>query len=228
MKFSKIKIIAAVILLSLPLLFLYYKTVNDLSFLDLAKNLFVLLSATSFGWLIYVVISTLRPFIFFPMTIISAIAGILFGFWWGFAAVVVGENIAVNLLYFLGKYFGADFVEKKDGFLKKWKKALRENSFETILIIRFSHIGFVSSSFLAGALKIKWKEYFLASFIGSLPWSAVFVSIGASVGNIESFDPSKMTLDTNQLIITGAMAIVSFAVARFIKKRKKNTLQKNY
>lgn len=218
---NKIKLAAFIFWATIVFGFFYYKVTNDLSFLDIVKNILDIIINSYFGPLIFIIIYAFRPVIFFPATILTVLAGVLFGFWWGVLCVFVGENFSASFAYFLGKYFGADILEKKGGknnFLKKWKKRLQENSFQTVLIMRFIYLPFDLTNFTCGILKIKWRQYFAATFIGIIPGVLTFVSLGASIENIESLNLSEISISSTQVLVSFVIFSISLAIAKFLKK----------
>lgn len=219
------KIIGAAFWLILIFSFYRYKALNELSYLDIAKQVFGFTTGTVYGPFLYIVLYAIRPVIFFPATLMTLLSGALFGFWGGVFYTTLGANLSASLAYFLGRYFGGDLIDGEAGVFANWKKELQENSFVTVLIMRFVYLPFDLTNYACGIFKVKWAPYALATLIGILPGSATFVSLGATLENIGDFDPSMVSINSTQLLITAVIFASSLILAHFFKKYQKRETQ---
>jgi uncharacterized membrane protein YdjX (TVP38/TMEM64 family) len=94
---------------------------------------------------------------------------------------------------------------------------MRENSFETVMIMRFIFLPYDAVSYLAGFLRIKYLPFILATALGSIPGTMAFIGFGAS---IETFDGVLPKLNPVTLGFSVAIFIVSIALSRIFKKRE--------
>lgn len=204
-------------------LFYRYKTVNDLSSLDLVRQLFEFVTGTTYGPFAYILVYAIRPIIFFPATLLTLISGALFGFWWGILYTIVGENMSANLAYGIGRYLGKDFCKPgtDGGMLSSWQNDLRENSFISVLVMRFIYIPFDLTNYGCGLLCIHWPAYFFATFIGILPGLITFVSFGATIENIESFELSSISFNPMQLLVSIVLFLSSLVFAKLVLRKHK-------
>lgn len=217
------KLIGLLFWISIFVGFSKYKSVNDLSNLDLAKNLYNFITGTTYGPLLYIAVYALRPIIFFPATLLTLLSGALFGFWQGVLFTILGENMSANFAYFLGRVFGKDILpEDGVGLLSKWQEKVQKRGFESVLIMRFIYLPFDAVNYGCGILRVKWREYFLATMIGIMPGLMAFIGFGASIENIDSFDPSQFGLDKTQLAIAVGIFVASLVLAKFVRKKTGN------
>lgn len=140
---------------------------------------------TQFGvWsvLIYMLAYTIRPLIFFPTSIMTPLAAILFGPFLGWLAAYIGENFSANFAFVVGRYFGRDLVKTKSNrFLKKYDKKLSEQGFETVIFLRLVPLfPFDFVNYTCGLSGIKQRQYFLATAIGVIPGLTAYIFLGAS------------------------------------------------
>ncbi len=198
--------------------FFWYKTTNQLTFLEMAKTIG---SAEETKWapLVFIIVYALRPLIFFPATLLTILAGVLFGPIYGIIYTIVGENMSANLAYWVGRFFGGD-VKLPEGIVKHLRATAQENSFTTVLIARFIYLPFDLTNYASGILKVSWPSYFLATLIGIMPGLTTFVLLGASFENLADFDPSMVTFDPQTFGISAALFVASLLLARFFKKRQ--------
>ena len=122
------KVAAALVWSIVLFTFQYYRVSNDHTYQELLVQLFSFFTGTVYGPLLYIVVYTIRPLIFFPATVLTALSGALFGFWWGIVYTIVGENLSANLAYWIGRFFGKD-GRLENGVFGSWVQALRERPY---------------------------------------------------------------------------------------------------
>ena len=129
---------------------------------------------------------------------------------------IVGANIGSSLAYLVGRTFGGDFVnvEENGKGVGKYVKRMRENSFETILIMRLIYIPYDLVTYLAGFLKIDYGAFLLATVLGALPGTISVALLGASAG----LDGGTPSFDWRVLLISVGLFVVSIAASRLIKR----------
>jgi len=216
-----IKIIAAFFWASIFVAFFYYKISNDLSFLEIAK-LIGDAESSSLGPIIFILVYAIRPLIFFPATLLTILAGVLFGPIYGVIYTIFGENMSANLAYWVGRFFGGD-IKLPEGIVKHLRTTAQENSFTTVLIARFIYLPFDLTNFASGILKIRWFSYALATLIGIMPGLTTFVLLGASFDNLADFNPSMIEFKPVTFGISAILFIASLILARYFKNRNKQT-----
>lgn len=166
----------------------------------------------------FIMIYTIRPLIFFPATILTALAGALFGPFWGIFYTMIGENMSANLAFFVARYFrGAKDYKIK--WVKKIDKKATENGFMTTLILRLIWAPFDGVNYGLGLTKMKQKEFALGTFIGIIPGLTIFVLIGNVVGNGNEIGVFEITLN---IIISAVLFIGSYYLSKYLKKKNKH------
>ena len=73
--------------------------------------------------------------------------------------------------FFVGRFLGDGLLEgeRTKGIIQRYTDRLRENSFSTVLIMRFIFLPYDLVNYLCGVLRIDWKAFLFATSIGSLP-----------------------------------------------------------
>lgn len=201
----------------------WYAKSNHLSSLEVAQKLLNFLKDGFWGPLIYVGLYALRPLILFPSTILTLAGGFVFGPVLGVIYTIVASNISSTIAYYVGRYFGEGLFEKALKVSKTFKALegyaarMRANSFETVMVMRFTFLPYDAVSYLAGFLQIKYWPFILATALGSIPGTMAFIGFGAS---IERFDGVLPKLNPITLSFSVAIFIVSIALSRLFKKRE--------
>lgn len=178
-------------------------------------------AASPVGWLVFIGVYALRPLVLFPATLLTISAGFVFGPVLGVILTIFGANASAMAAYLIGRFFGGEVIEAKgEGFVARYTRRLRENSFETILVMRFIFLPFDLVNYTAGFLKIRPLPFLLATALGSLPATLSFVLFGASIGR----DALAGTPDLDLRILgaSAALFITSLALSRYFKHRERN------
>lgn len=172
------------------------------------------------GWLVFVAVYTLRPLILFPASLLTIAAGFVFGPALGVVLTIVGSNASAMVAYFVGRFFGGEVLEGEgEGFLHRYTRRMRENSFESILVMRFIYLPYDLVNYAAGFLKIRPLPFILATALGSLPGTLSFVLLGASVG--AGALSGEADFDWRVLVASAALLVASLALSRYFKRRER-------
>ena len=200
----------------------FYVQSNDLTVADSAENIAVLLTTSAFGPLLYIIIYWLRPLIFFPATILTVLGGFLFGPI-GIIYTIIGANGSAMVAFAIGYFFGQGILEENEdsaGFIQKYTTRMRENSFETVLLMRLIFLPYDLVNYSAGFLRIKWMPFLLATAIGSLPGTISFVLLGSSFGTLDELLAGELKVNPPVLVASIVLILVSIGFSRVLKKRE--------
>jgi len=197
----------------------WYANLNHLSPLQVVQQLLDFMTNGFWGVIIYIVLYAIRPLILFPATVLSVASGFVFGPVLGVLYTIIASNISSTIAYFVGHFFGEGMFrdDGSDGLIQRYARRMRENSFETVMIMRFIFLPYDAVSYLAGFLRIKYLPFILATALGSIPGTMAFIGFGAS---IERFDDALPKLNPLTLGFSVTIFIVSLALSRIFKKRE--------
>lgn len=168
----------------------WYYASHNLTPLKAVQEIIDLLQ-TPYGPLLYILIYTLRPLIFFSSVVLTVTGGAVFGsgsplnFALAVIYTVIGSNASSMVAYFIGRYFGAGILNEEGGnqvnIVHTYANRLRRSSFETVMIMRFIFLPYDLISYVCGFLRINWRAFLLATALGSLPGTIAFPIILGSV-----------------------------------------------
>jgi uncharacterized membrane protein YdjX (TVP38/TMEM64 family) len=213
------KIGALIFWLILIALYQWYAVSNELSPLQVIQQMLGFMKNGVWGVLIYVILYAVRPLILFPSTLLTLAGGFVFGPILGVIYTIIASNISSTIAFYVGHYFG-EGIFKDDGsenLIQRYARRMRDNSFETVMIMRFIFLPYDAVSYLAGFLRIKYFPFILATALGSIPGTIAFIGFGAS---IETFDGALPKLNPITLGFSVAIFIMSIALSRIFKKRE--------
>ncbi len=194
----------------------WYAWRNSLSPREAAAALVDLLRGGA-GPLLYIGVYLLRPLVLFPATVLTVVGGIVFGPVLGTIYTLLGSNGSALVAYAVGRFFGGSTpLAENDGTLGRYITRLRENSFTTIMTMRFIFVPYDLVNYLAGILRIGWRPFLLATALGSLPGTLAFVLFGASFkGDIAT---AEFSFDPRVFIASALIFVVSIAISRYFKR----------
>lgn len=213
------KLIALMFWVALILGYQWYTRANQLSPFEAVQALLDFFAGSLWGPLIYILVYAIRPLILFPSTLLTLAGGFVFGPVLGVLYTIVASNISSTIAFFVGLYFGEGLFKDdgSNGLIQRYARRMRENSFETVMIMRFIFLPYDAVSYLAGFLRIRYWPFILATALGSIPGTLAFIGFGAS---IERFDDSIPRLNPVILGFSIAIFIISIALSRIFKKRE--------
>jgi uncharacterized membrane protein YdjX (TVP38/TMEM64 family) len=171
--------------------------------------------------LVYLVVYVIATVAFIPGTVITLLAGLAFGPWWGTLLVVIGSNAGAVLAFLVARYLARDTVEgmlSKQGWFIKFKDSIAANGLSFVLFVRLVPIfPFNGVNYAFGLVPLKLRDYILGSVVGMLPGTFAYVYLGATgcqlidaaiQGRLRPSDlPAEVR--TNLLIAIGMLAILS-------------------
>ena len=187
-------------------LFKFGISLNDLH--EGFKN--IILDFGIWGPIIYIFIYSFRSIIFFPASLLTALAGLMFGPLIAILSTVVGENISANISFVIGRYFGSGILKRigSNNRLRPLMECqIRENGFLSVLTMRLIYLPFDLVGYGSGACGIKQKDFALATVIGTLPGLVTFVFLGSAV------------TDPRYFVLVVLFLIFGWAMAKFLRKR---------
>ncbi|MCB0405930.1 MAG: TVP38/TMEM64 family protein [Bdellovibrionales bacterium] len=158
-----------------------------------------------------------------PGSILTLVAGALFGTWLGTLYVIVGSNLGANAAFTIARFLGQDVADKflRGGKLAKLSAGVANNGFTVVLSLRLVPIfPFNGLNYGLGLSPVAWRDYALGSLIGMIPGTFAYVSLGNIVNAV-----SGVRLTDPQILkrpeVWGPFALILglTILAKVLKKR---------
>ena len=122
----------------------------------------------------------LTPLLFLPRWPIAFVSGLLYGVVWGTLLATVASTLGAMLHFALAKGLlspMSDRLRKRYGITSA--PVPRDKAFLVLVFLRaFPLSNFVATNLLAGAMKIHFGTYVVASFVGMIPSTLMFAAWG--------------------------------------------------
>lgn len=177
-------------------LFFNSKLYNYFSFSELQKHREFLTSWTEENYFLASIIFCFSyiisvAFSFPGAILLTLLGGFLFGIFFGSVFVILSATIGACLIFLATKTAFGNILEKKAGpFVKKFEKGFQENAVSYLLILRFVPLfPFWLINIVPALFNIRLRVFFITTFLGIIPGSVVYVSVGNGLG--ELFDKNQ-------------------------------------
>jgi uncharacterized membrane protein YdjX (TVP38/TMEM64 family) len=136
------------------------------------------------GIFIFIGVYAVATVLLAPGAILTIGAGFAFGLWKGFLAVSVGATLGASLAFLVARFIARHKVEaiaKGNEKFRKIDKAVGKQGAKLVFLLRLSPvIPFNLSNYFYGLTGVKFWPYVLASWIGMMPGTFLYVYIGTA------------------------------------------------
>lgn len=190
------RVVPLVLLLSLLLLFFYFRMDRFLQFSTLQQYRFTLISWTHEHYfltvMIYIITYILAVAISIPgATFFTLIGGFLFGIWLGTFYVLISATLGAIILFLAVRFLAADWMRKSSNqFLTKMKTGFKEDAFNYLLFLRIIPLfPFWAVNVVAALLNVSLSTFAITTLIGIIPGTLIYTALGSGLGKI--FDENK-------------------------------------
>lgn len=162
--------------------------------------------------------------------VLTITAGFLFGNLLGTLAVVLGATLGAVLVFIAVGFGVGDSLRKKAGpSIQKMEAGFRENAFNYLLVLRLIPIfPFWLVNIVPAVFGVRTSTFALATFLGVMPGSFVFVTIGSGIGAVfDSGQEPDLSLITQPEILLPMIGLSLLSLSQVVyKKLKKNNTPK--
>jgi len=160
--------------------------------------------------------------------IITLGAGVLFGVIKGSILVSIGSTLAATASFIIGRYFVREWVAKQIESKPKFKAidaAVAKEGWKIVGLTRLSPLfPFVFLNYAFGLTQVSLKDYVLASWIGMMPGTIMYVYIGSLAKDIATLGAGNEQTSTIQWVIRIMGFIATVAVTVYVTKIAKKAL----
>jgi uncharacterized membrane protein YdjX (TVP38/TMEM64 family) len=136
------------------------------------------------GIFIFVVVYALATVLMAPGSILTIGAGFAFGLWKGFLAVSAGATLGASLAFLVARFIAREKIEaiaQRNEKFRNLDRGMGEQGAKLIFLLRLSPvIPFNLSNYFYGLTAVRFWPYVLASWIGMMPGTFLYVYIGTA------------------------------------------------
>ncbi|MBI4625024.1 MAG: TVP38/TMEM64 family protein [Verrucomicrobia bacterium] len=156
-----------------------------------------------------------------PGSALTLGAGALFGVVWGSVYVSIGATLGATAAFLVGRYFARGWVAKKiegNATFAAIDRAVAAEGWKIVGLTRLSPVfPFTLLNYAFGVTRVTLRDYVLASWIGMMPGTVMYVYLGSLARAGAAGDqrtPAEWALYAVGLVATVALTIFVTRIAR--------------
>lgn len=181
------------------------------------------------GAIAFIALYIIATVAFFPGSILTLGAGVIFGAVWGSLYVFIGATLGATAAFLVGRYLARGWVAGKIADNKKFAaidQAVGREGLKIVLLTRLSPIfPFNLLNYAFGITRVSLKDYFIGS-VGMIPGTIMYVYIGSLAGNLAMIgSKAQPTNPTLQWVIRILGLIATVAVTVYVTQIARKALE---
>lgn len=182
------------------------------------------------GPVLFIALYVVAAVLLIPGSVLTLGAGALFGLGRGTLVVSLASTLAATCAFLIGRYFARDAVARRIEGNEKFTaldRAVAAEGWKIVLLTRLSPVfPFTLLNYAFGLTRVKVGHYVLASWLGMLPGTLMYVYLGtlarAGAGATER-TPTQWALYGAGLAATIAVTVIITRIARGALSEKTGT-----
>ena len=192
----------------------------------------VIQNAGPFGWGLFIGLYALCCLLFVPGSILTISAGAVYGFWGGVALVLAGNGLGSVLCLLVTRFFLRDWIKQKiasNPRLKALEKAVIGDDLKLVFLTRLSPVmPFSLINYSLGLTKISPWRFLLATELGAVPATLVYVYAGTLIGNLAQLRPELKAHGSLEWAVQGAGLILAIGVTIYVTRLASRALNARF
>ncbi len=190
------------------------------------------------GFLFYALAYVVGTVLLFPETLLTAGSGFLYGPVWGTVLVSPASVAGATIAFVLTRSFARDWVAEKVQKYPRFaaiERAVGRHSFKAVLLLRLQPINlpFALLNYALGLTSVKLRDYILASWLGMLPATILYVYAGSVLrdfaivfrGGFSEVTSWQRLLFWGGLVATAGLVVFLTKLARRTREEEMNESQ---
>ncbi|MDN3521618.1 TVP38/TMEM64 family protein [Halomonas ramblicola] len=174
-------------------------------------------------WAVLVVMAVYAgaSLVMFPLSLLVAATGLMFGPWWGFAYALAGTLAASMLTWWVGRRLGREALIRHGGrHLHGLSRYLAGRGIRTMTLVNLLPLApFTLTNLMAGAFHLRFRDYMIGSALGILPGLAGVTLLGSQLGQLATAE-SRGELAWGIAGLLAAIALLA-GLKRWAERRRR-------
>jgi len=180
------------------------------------------------GVLVFVGTYVTATVLFIPGSLLTLGAGFLFGVVWGTIWVSIGSTIGAFFAFLVGRYLMRGWVEHRIAGNARFRaidEAVGREGGKIVFLSRLSPIfPFNMLNYAYGLTRISAAQYVLASWIGMLPGTVMYVYLGSLAANLATLGRTDGERGPLQWALYGVGFVATVAVTVVVTRLARRAL----
>ncbi|UYG07049.1 TVP38/TMEM64 family protein [Halomonas sp. M4R1S46] len=174
-------------------------------------------------WAVLVVMAVYAgaSLVMFPLSLLVALTGLLFGPWWGFGYALAGTLAASVLTWWVGRRLGRDALLRHGGkHLKGLSRYLSGRGIRTMTLVNLLPLApFTLTNMMAGAFHLRFRDYMIGSTLGIIPGLAGVTLLGSQLGELATADSRQEVFFSLVGLLAGVALL--YGLKRWAERRRR-------
>ena len=180
------------------------------------------------GPLVFVLLYIVACVLLLPGSLLTLGAGVVFGVIEGSVVVSVGSTLGATCAFLVGRYLARDWVGAKIAGNEKFKaidEAVAVEGWKIVGLTRLSPVfPFNLLNYAFGLTQVKLKHYLIASWLGMMPGTILYVYIGSLAGDLATLGGGERTRTPGEWVLYGIGLLATIVVTVFVTRIAKRAL----
>jgi len=178
------------------------------------------------GPIIFIVIYIVATVLFIPGSVLTLGAGAVFGAVWGSIYVSIASTLGATAAFLVGRYLARDAIARKLEGNERFAaidKAVAKEGWKIVGLTRLSPVfPFTLLNYAFGLTQVKLWHYMLASWIGMIPGTIMYVYLGS----LAQAATGERERTTGEWVLYGVGLLATVVVTIFVTHVAKKALAK--
>ncbi len=137
-----------------------------------------------------------------PASVLTILAGALFGLWWGVLLAWAGALLGAMGGFLVGRRLGRPSVDRLlHGRLKQADRVLADHGLAAVLAVRLLPLfPFTPLNYASGLLGVRPRDYVVGTAVGIVPGALAYAAVGAS-----GADPRGIVVGVGGLVLLAVL-----------------------
>lgn len=182
------------------------------------------------GIAVYLILYVSACVLFAPGSVLTLGAGAVYGLLKGFVIVSVASTLGATLAFLVGRYIARDWIAQKVEGKPRFKaidEAVGKEGWKIVGLTRLSPVfPFNLLNYAYGLTRVSLRDYVIASWIGMMPGTVMYVYIGSLAGSLATLGAEGRTRTAAEWILYGVGLLATVVVTVFVTRIAKRALEK--
>src|SRR5467141_3001960 len=178
------------------------------------------------GPVIFIALYIVATVFFIPGSVLTLGAGAVFGVVLGSVYVSISATLGATAAFLVGRYLARDAIARKIAKNEKFAtidRAVADEGWKIVLLTRLSPVfPFTLLNYAFGLTRVKLSHYVLASWLGMIPGTVMYVYLGSLV----NLGAGHRQRTTGEWILYGVGLLATVTVTVFVTRLARSALGK--
>jgi uncharacterized membrane protein YdjX (TVP38/TMEM64 family) len=181
------------------------------------------------GPFIVIIVYIVACVFFLPGLVLTLGAGFIFGLLKGTVVVSIASTLGASAAFLVGRTIARDWVEKKVAANPKFAaidRAVEREGFKIVFLTRLSPVfPFNLLNYVFGLTKVGFWKYVLASWIGMLPGTIMYVYLGTVMESLVAAAADQAERSTAETVFLWVGLVMAIIVVAFVTRVARKALR---